>query len=426
MKVLMTEMPSAHVVEPEFLTPPTRLLPAFVYRGRYLQAQRKAQRGLLVAAALCAGAQFLPVIQQWAVYVLPLGYVGWIAVALMIAYLVSVLHVLRGQGILRYLTEGEALPIQVLGLTKQPSVVVNGQESQFAFVVTAQTHHPDTGELVTVEIHSDNYSVYEKARCSTTLRVGDTATALYLPGAFDTSLKLYGFLGLNPDVDYIRGAGRSRSLQETAAIALAVVITVALVLSLYTMERYGPLEFPVNGRTLFMAIAGALVGLAAVALGYVMQRRAARDQDARNMAAVAQGDALEVGVPQGGRWRTLERVVYAGALVVGIPLLSAIIAVCGVLFVNGYLDRSAPTTVPVEIGERHTETHALVFRQYKVNYTLAGEEKERILSTSPGHLQRLGDYVAGVAFVRAGYFGWPWIQTIEASGLHGNLAPGAV
>lgn len=409
----MAEGRTEYALEPEFHASPPRPMPPFVYRGRYLKRQRKSQRALLIAAVLCAGAQFVPVVQALAVYMLPLGYIGWIGVALMVAYLVSVASVLRGGGVLRYATDAETLPVEVTGLTKQPSVVVNGQESQFAFVVTARAAHPDSGEIVTVEIHSDNYSVYEKVRRQTTLRVGDTVTALYLPGDFEGSLRLYGFLGLNPAVDYVPEMGEIRPLLETAAIAGAVALTVALALSLYTMERYTPLEFPLNGFVVAVAAGGALAGLAAVAAGYGLQRRWDRARDTRNAAALDEGAPLEVGVPVGGRWAGFERRLYSGALLIGVPILFAIVTVCSVLFANGYLDRSVPARVPAHIGERYTETHALVFRQYKVDFILEGEEKERTLSTSPAHLQRLGHHTTGEALIRAGYFGWPWIETLD-------------
>lgn len=71
-----------------------------------------------------------------------------------------------------------------------------------------------------------------------------------------------------------------------------------------------------------------------------------------------------------------------------------------------------PPPVPVRLGERFTVTQSLIFRQYKVKYTLEVETKVRTLSTSPRSLDLLMTSDEGVALVKDGLMGWPWVAAV--------------
>jgi hypothetical protein len=67
--------------------------------------------------------------------------------------------------------------------------------------------------------------------------------------------------------------------------------------------------------------------------------------------------------------------------------------------------------VPATILDMTMTTHALVFREYELEFRLEGfREKSRMLTT-PEHLAAFRD-VHAVAQVREGRLGWPWVETV--------------
>lgn len=408
---------SGYAIESELLAPAPRSMPDFVYESRYVKNQKQLQRGLLIAAIICLIAQFIPPLQRLALYVLPLGYAGWLAVALLAGYLFSKLNILRGQGPLRYLTHGEAIVGIVETLVKQPTLVVNGSETQFSFVAGMRVIHPETGEETGIAVASNGLASSEKDRYDTTLKIGDQATLVYFPGKFDKSVKVYGFLDLNPAAQYITKAEKRRSAFEIIGIGLAILAFCGLILAAFSIERYEPLKFPLNPLSIGVIAAGAIAGLLGLYFGYRHETRAARTRDLRNAAALAEGRAIELGYEPTGFLGKSRSLVLALLLIVGAPGLCGAITWSTEIFLNGLLDHSEPELVPVRLGDLYVETHSLIFRQYKVEFWMEGQEKKRTLSTTPEQLFVLDGSSTGVAVVKDGFFGWPWVQAI----LPGNM-----
>ena len=408
--------PPAYALEPEFLEAAPRQIPGFVYDSAYVKKAKQIQRGLLIAAVVCMGLQFVPFIKDLSFYILPLGYVGWLGVALILFYLGAVISLTRGSGPMKYFTHGQPVVVQILELVKQPTVIMNGSETHFAFVAVVQMVHPETGERVVESVSSDNFASDTKARYHTSLQVGDYVTALYLPENKSEPLKIYGFLGFNPEVNYLQLEEKNSAFTDMVTIVVVALFFGGLFMALYSMERYETLDFPINALTISVVGLGALAGLGCLIGGYLYQRKQQRDQAARNEAALASGGVMELERPPEIGFGKLQQIFITLALIAGAPLMGGLLSGTALLFLNGFLDTSEPRQVPVTLGERFTETQSLIFRQYKVKYTLEGETEERDLSTSPLGLFMLMEGNEGVALVKEGAMGWPWVATILPAG----------
>ncbi len=408
--------PADYPLEPELLEETPRQIPGFVYDSSYVKKAKQVQRGLLSAAVFCMALQFLPFVQDLSAYVLPLGYAGWLGVVLILLYLGAVVSLTRGGGPLKYFTHGQPVVVQVLELVKQPTVIMNGSETHFAFVAVVQLRHPDTGELVVETVSSDNFATDTKARYHTTLKVGDYATALYLPENTSEPFKIYGFLGFNPEVNYLELEEKNSAFTDVVTAITVVLIVGGLMMALYSMERYETLAFPFNALTVSVVALGAFAGLACLIGGYLYQRKQRREQRARNEAALVSGGVLELERPPEKGFGKFQQMLLMLALIAGASLMGGLLTGTSLLFLNGFLDTSEPRQVPVTLGDRFTETQSFVFRQYKVEYILAGETKTRDHSTSPLGLFMLMGGDEGVALVKEGAMGWPWVSTILPAG----------
>jgi hypothetical protein len=57
-------------------------------------------------------------------------------------------------------------------------------------------------------------------------------------------------------------------------------------------------------------------------------------------------------------------------------------------------------------------THAFIFREYELEYSLAGSDEKLTLLTTPSHLDRF-ETACAEAVVRDGRLGWPWVESVE-------------
>jgi hypothetical protein len=67
----------------EFSAEPPRSLPDFVRRSRYVRARHATAWTLLTIGSVCWATKQLPFVQELSWYLLPLGYLNWIALALL-------------------------------------------------------------------------------------------------------------------------------------------------------------------------------------------------------------------------------------------------------------------------------------------------------------------------------------------------------
>src|SRR6185436_9569134 len=76
--------PSGYRFEPELQGTPPRHVPEEFRNSPFFARQRNAMVGLLVAGALCVAFGQLRIVSEWGLYLLPLAYLSWIGLGLLV------------------------------------------------------------------------------------------------------------------------------------------------------------------------------------------------------------------------------------------------------------------------------------------------------------------------------------------------------
>ena len=103
--------------------------------------------------------------------------------------------------------------------------------------------------------------------------------------------------------------------------------------------------------------------------------------------------------------------MLAVVLVFGAMLLGGMTVLCWCFTANALLDRSPAKPEIVSITDMIQVTHKFIFREYKMKYRRVNEQKDHSMLTTPEHLEQFV-VPSGTAQVRAGWLGWPWVETI--------------
>ncbi len=410
--------PADYAFEEELQGSTPRPRSAELSAGLHATRQRKAVSGLLIAAVICTTIGLLPFVQLCGLYLLPLAYITWIGIGLGALGILSFASHKLNKGPYRYVEEGLPLVARIRDLSLSPTAIVNGQPTTYRFFALILYRDPESGEPRLAKVSSNDVGAGSKGQLTTTYRVGDYATAVYLPGKLEKSLRLYGFLDLKPGLGLVRRDGH----KPGGAIALvATLLGVAgffgiLFWNVYAFARYGPLQFD-------MSRLGWPFGVGAVVLGgpllwsMVMgSRRARSGREARNAEAIARGEPVELTSRAKPGWLgdygpLMSLVAVAGAILIG-----GLTVICWYLTANALLDRSAPKYRPIQVDGLVMVTHKFLFREYKIKYHfLDGDAKSRDAFSTPFEMIRLGGERA-VAEVHPGRFGLPWVKAILPAG----------
>ena len=108
----------------------------------------------------------------------------------------------------------------------------------------------------------------------------------------------------------------------------------------------------------------------------------------------------------------LKRVGLGAILLFGAVLLSGATVLCWAYTANALLDDSPAKPVPVQITDMIQTTHGGIFREYQMKFRRAEDKSDQSLLTTPDHMDQFVVPI-GNAMVRAGRFGWPWVETIK-------------
>jgi hypothetical protein len=402
---------------PEELRGPTpRPRPAFVRQSPLAAKRLNVFLGCMVAGGMCLVLSPLPFVKTMSLYLLPLEYLTWIGLGLC-----AIGALIYGSGAelkraCNYLEEGEAAFGRVKSLVKKPTLLVHGQSSTYALFAAVEVRHPETGETCLREVKSRDFSASKKDRVNTRFRVGDAIPVVWLPHKFEKTVQIYDFLDVSPEASLQWDRPKSAPLWQTIALtAFGVAFMFALFWNVYAIGRFQPLDFEfMQGLPIFAL--GAVVSVAALIACYVFAIRKRREVATRNQEAIAAGEAVELQLEK----KPIRGGLFAIILVLGAALLGGATVLCWAMTANALLDKSPARPVPVRITDMIQETTDFIYREYKMKYRRAEDKSDQTLLTTPDNLNQF-QLPIGIAQVRQGRFGWPWVETIDP--LPGNPIP---
>jgi len=241
------------------------------------------------------------------------------------------------------------------------------------------------------------------------LTVGSYVTLVYWPGKFDTTLRLYGFLGLNPDVTFVRNK------EPGAVIVFAVMIALMVLAILGYMifsQTYSPMSHPMSPAVIVPIVLGVLAGLGFGLFNWISWWRKRGERAQATMKALAEGKAIEA-----------EESHFSHAFVCfGAVLLGAIFPYAALTMLNGPLDKAEPKRVPAQFHNWPNPDVEPPYSRMKIYYTVGDDEEKRSRVIPGATLTAVGEMSDVVALVKPGRFGWPWIAGFEP-GDGGEAAP---
>lgn len=142
--------------------------------------------------------------KDWTRAIPPLVYLRWVGAAAVGLGAIGILVRWLGLGPQRYVRKGMPLVARVVKLVKGPSLIMNGQATLYAFTATIKYRDPITGQLQQRLVKSPDFAAGRKDRYSTSFKIGDYLTAVYLPNRCPKSLQLFAFLELVPGRGLVR------------------------------------------------------------------------------------------------------------------------------------------------------------------------------------------------------------------------------
>lgn len=257
----------------------------------------------------------------------------------------------------------------------------------FRFATIVEYRHPETDELQQATVVAeDQWALGELEKHTCTLQKGDYISLVGLPGKIDKTLRIFGFLGLDPDREYLLKKGqplRGVSPFTASMIAFLIAGIVWLIMAFFDVVMF---SFPTGGD--WKLPVGLVVG--GLFLGGLIGLVLNRFQKEEERTA---GNALTAFWVCG----------FFGAI--GAPLL--------LIILNSRLDKSESKLEPIEIINFWQTTHNLMIADYEVEYRplRGGATEKRHVRYSL--LERMGDAEFGVLEHQSGRFGYPWVRGVH-------------
>jgi hypothetical protein len=406
------EPPADYRFEPELRDVTPRSIPAELLSGRKARRQRTIAWSALLAGTLCAISGSLPLVKTWSLFVSPLQYLTWIGLACVALGIVDLLLPLTRDLSYRYVEDGLPLVARICDLALRPTIVIE-HSPVYQFVAWIQYRDPQTGQIVGREIGSRLVSEDESKQLTTSYRVGDYVTAVYLRDDPDRTLALYGFLDLKPGLGLVRWDGKAEPgvLKTLLLIVLLFAFLGILCWNVYAYGRYAPLEVTFGQVVAPFVLGAVLLGGGMIGfLGY-RQFHSRRQRQRRNAQAIASGEALEW-EPEEQGWFGSHGPLMGLVMIAGALGLGGATMLCWCFTLNALADRSPPELRPVRIDELVMTTHHFLFREYTIEYRLLDNPRKHKLLSTPDEMRRF-DVDLGIAEMHAGWLGWPWVRTIR-------------
>ncbi len=402
-------------LEPEFHAPEPRPIPDNLRRGRYEHTRRVT---LLFGGFFAASALGVWVATRGTTldhYFLALPYFH--VVAAVAAFLTVVAAVVQAvfPGRYAYVRNGIPMPCRIRDVRLVVAATANGVPSAYRYLCTVEYQPPGAARTQLAVLPSPDFSEMFRKGTDTPLRTGDYVTAVALPGRIEQTLTLYGFLQINPDLDFVQRRGRDTQRASPAIHALLLVSLVyafiGLLLAVICLPSFLHIGLPESVPPPWIAAAGfaALVGA-----GLTWRWTQATDQRRRaeleqqNQAARAEGRPVEEFAPvvSGGPYRLL--LVVAGGFV---PALLGSLAVATV---NAVLDPAHPAFELVRITDVRHQTRLGLFRSYEVR-CVSGAGKTKTIGVPFTQIARFQALNTGEGALerKPGFLRMPWVKDVH-------------
>ena len=283
----------------------------------------------------------------------------------------------------------------------------HGTPDTYAHVAEVEGPDPATGQPASWSFSSRQMSIMEYRRYAFSFLIGDPVTLLFHP---HHGVTLYALMGIRPDIGLLPKPNADDIVKESRRGLFIVAATYALLMGppaciLRWGDKYLPLAPPQLWSILPWALTGGTLGL----LVYRRFRRKFREEieeyNKERQRAQRCGEAM---MPA---FETLEkpaaRVLHkllAHASSVLLPLFAAGEMVLVGCYLNGKLDRSAPSDIPVIVDRVHDYKEHRTYYYYFPSEPGQSHFLERpysqVIPIQPG---------PAVAELRAGRFGMPWV-----------------
>jgi len=433
------------------LTP--RSVPPELWDAPSMVSSRRSGLIFLVIGFVVTVMGFLPIMQTWGLYFLPLAYLVWIGAAILILSIGYLLHFWATGGNLRYVEKADAAMAQIREIEIAESELngVKTYSPQFSVVYqdAAMGHSavPVRREQI---LSAPGITADKLAVSSLRFHPGDWVPVVWFPGKAETHATLYDTLGLNET-----GIWTTQDDPTPTPLWLTMLVVVcggllffSLLWSIWAMGAYSPIETPPTGvivlsASLGLVVAAVMSGLiywqsqherrrseAAVARTAMARDASARGSTARsaNEASTNEANANETSTttiedalhqPTSGwfvrLYSSLQGLILIVALAIGAVILPSLVVYELMVTANALLDDSEGEMEIAKIDEMIRVTHSGVFREYKIEYQLPARGpagKDLSLMSNPEHMSRF-EFDAAVAIVKPGALGWPWVSQIH-------------
>lgn len=379
----------------EFDPPVPRRIPRRLRKGSYASRQRATVATLLVVGIDCLFYSRLPFVSTLSFYVLPLAYLDYLGAFLILIAVVKAARYLFGPGLFRYVTHGIPINGRVLA-TEMSLDQSNPQLYRYALSCLVEYPHPETNRLEYARcVTPDSWVSAKLPKISQTVTAGDYVTLVALPESIDTSIRLYGYLGLDPDREFVL----KNNKPLTAVSAFSVLLIASAVLAGLGLVFAGMHvvinSFPDDGAP-WKFFAGVGSGIVAALVTRWIVRRYRRRKAQSVSPVISQQSLGPIGTGILG--------AFAGGIVL--------------CLLNSLPDRVPGTIEPVRIVNFWSTTHNFIIRTYEIEYqklsdqnpvkkfaTIQDIERLRATGVDAGHGLAVIDHAHG-------YFGLRWTRGI--------------
>ena len=395
----------AYELERELRDPPPREVPAELRRGPFARRRRWGVLGwLFVGLAFVAMSQS-PFAARWGLFCVPVEYSVWIGPGLLAVGIIKLLLGRIRGGAFEYVRRGVPLHGTITSIELRSDAVWN------CYVIDVKHMPPVTNDAKESQFTSVALNSQWRANWDLSYRVGDVVTLIYLPEQPESSLRLYGLLGLRDGVGIIGPllGPMDRFTMGVSHCALALAFITPMLFSMYSLICYRTEDID-RGQVVVLAVGAAcgLIGSAAYIRHDIRSTR--RRMAAGNGEQLADGRAVEV-LPPLNRDQKLS--LY-GVMPFGGGLITAWVAWSGAIALNVWLDDSPPQpaeTITVVAAE--STVHAVVLGMCVVKYRRASDHPRMTHSfiIATDRVKAFNTPTASAEY-RAGAFGWRWLKDI--------------